>query len=213
VAALLIGAAASCGGSDTDDLYGRGGGSASSGAAGSCQAGCAGSATGGLAGGDASAGAAGGPDAAATAGQAGAGATAGEAGAGATGGQAGSGGGGGTATPGTILCGAGVCSTDFNICCSCPGCTLPLPTQCFPKITGCTGTGKVLTCDDAADCAGGVCCAHFQPPSYTFTGATCESSCPDEGNAQLCSVDSECPDQRVCKPLASLPGFRACQPG
>jgi hypothetical protein len=70
----------------------------------------------------------------------------------------------------------------------------------------------VMTCDDAADCTNAVCCAHFQPPSYEFTGATCEASCPQEGNAQLCTVDSECTGGFVCKPLASLPGFRACQP-
>jgi hypothetical protein len=70
-----------------------------------------------------------------------------------------------------------------------------------------------MHCDDKADCDGGkVCCAHFQPPKYDFTGATCESTCPDEGNAQLCTTDLECPDGRKCKPLASLPGFEACQP-
>jgi hypothetical protein len=69
-----------------------------------------------------------------------------------------------------------------------------------------------MTCDDAADCSGGVCCAHFQLPKYEFTGATCESSCPEEGNAQLCTVNDECPPDSACKSLASVPGFRACQP-
>ncbi len=128
-------------------------------------------------------------------------------------GKAGAGGGGQTGTPGTIACGGNpLCATSFNVCCSCPGCAIPYPTTCFPILTGCTGTGNVMTCDDAADCQGGVCCAHFSPPSYDFTGASCEQTCPDEGNAQLCTTDGECPPDRVCKKLASLPGFRACQP-
>ena len=69
-----------------------------------------------------------------------------------------------------------------------------------------------MLCDDQADCSAGVCCAHFQPPKYEFVGATCEIQCPDEGNAQLCTTQAECPPQRTCKPLASLPGFKACQP-
>jgi hypothetical protein len=210
VAALALGAALSCGDSPEDELFGSAGGSSgASGAAGSCAAGCAGSSTGGAAAGAGGEGGGGTAGAAGAAGQAGESGSAGHA---ADGGAAGSGGSGGAPTPGIIRCGGGICQTSFQICCTCPNCTIPYPTQCFPQITGCTGTGKLMTCDDAADCNGGVCCAHFQPPNYTFTGATCESSCPDEGNAQLCAIDGECPPERACKPLASLPGFRACQP-
>lgn len=228
LAALAL--ALACGGSSEDGLFGQGGSAGSSGAAGAGgiggAAGCAGAScagSGGTAGDDGGAGAAGTSGGAGAAGSAGAGGgagsagssgsagSAGSAGSSGTGGSSGAGGTGGTPTPGSITCGAGPCALNFNVCCTCPGCTLPFPTQCYPKITGCT-TGTPMHCDDQADCGGKVCCAHFQPPSYDFTGATCESKCPDEGNAQLCTTDLECPDGRKCKPLASLPGFKACQP-
>jgi hypothetical protein len=205
-AALALAALIACS-SDDEGLYdgdgtgGAGGSSGSGGGAGSALGG-----SGGSAGSSGSAGVSG------ASGAAGASGSAGGAGASDGGDAGGAGGSGGAGTPGSISCGGALCLTSFNVCCSCPNCPIPYPTTCFPKLTGCTGTGKLMTCDDAADCNGEVCCAHYQLPKYEFLGATCESSCPEEGNAQLCTVNAECPSGRVCKPLASLPGFHACQP-
>jgi hypothetical protein len=215
--------AVACGGSSEDGLFGATGGAAGSGAGSGGAAGsggCAGASScagsGGVAGAagttDGSAGAAGSSGASGAAGAAGSAGSAGEAGTAGSGGIGGSAGSGSAPTPGSILCGGAPCGLNLSLCCNCVGCSLPVPTQCYPKLTGCT-TGTPMLCDDAADCKDNkLCCAHFQPPQFEFTGATCETKCPDEGNAQLCTTDGECPVGRFCKPLASLPGFKACQP-
>lgn len=221
--ALLLAAAATiagaCGSSNSSDLVGPAHGSGGGSQAGSGGTGAGGSDAGVDGAPDSSAGgAAGSAGSNATGGVSGAGggnggsgATAGSSGAGGSagnGGSAGSGGGGGT--PGSINCGLSPCTTNFNVCCVCTGC-FPKLTVCYPKITGCT-TGKPLYCDDAADCTTGhVCCAHFDPKTYAFLGASCDTSCPDKDNATLCVTDSECKAGTHCLALASVPGFKACQ--
>lgn len=210
--------AAACGGSSSTELLGpgHGGNGGSSVDAGS---GAGGTDAGGGASSGGSAGNAGSGASAGNAGSGGhssggAGGSAAAGGAGGSNGAAGSAGSGGSSsggTPGVIQCGAAPCSTQSSVCCVCPGCTIPFPTTCYPKITGCT-TGKPVHCDDSADCVGGqVCCAHFDPTTYKFMVAACVDSCPANGNARLCVTDAECKGGTHCTPLASLPGFKACQ--
>jgi hypothetical protein len=210
VLAASFALAFACGGSDEPELYGGAGGATSGGTT------SGGASSGGTTSGGTTSGGAGGASgtAGASAGSAGAAGsvTGGAAGSADSGVGGGSGGQGGSATPGSIQCGWTACTTQDNVCCTCPSCFPPFPTACFPKITGCSGTGKLMVCDDATDCKlGYVCCAHFQFPKYEFTGASCEASCPLEGNAQLCTTDAECPPDSTCKDLASLPGFKGCQ--
>ncbi len=209
--------AVACGGSSAGDLLGPAHGSGGGSAAGS---GGSGGSAGGLDAGaeaapDSSAGgnaAAGGNAGASGSAGTGAGGTGGSAAGGSAGmgGAAGSGGSTGTPTPGSIHCGAAPCGTQLNVCCVCTGC-FPKLTVCYPRITGCT-TGRPLYCDDKADCTNGkVCCAHFDSSTNKFLGASCDTSCPYNGNAQLCTTDGECKGSTHCLPLASVTGFNVCQ--
>ncbi len=212
--------AVACGSSNSGDLLGHAHGSGGTSGAGSGGTSGAGGGTSGAGGGSGAMDA--GPDSSTggTAGSGGVAATGGASGSGAsgTGGSGAAAGAGGNAgsggslggTPGTIHCGAAPCTTNFNVCCVCNGC-FPKLTVCYPKITGCT-TGKPLYCDDTADCKNGqVCCAHFDPNTYKFIGASCDTSCPAKSNATLCVNDSECKGGTHCLAIASVDGFKACQ--
>jgi hypothetical protein len=190
----VVAALSACGGSDQEELYTGEGGSSGAGGGKGGASGSGGSPSGGGAGLGVAGGGGGG-----SAGHAGqlAGGSAGTPQAGGASGE--------TGTPGSIQCGGTPCSTTNWVCC------IGVTKWCSPEITGCP-LAKVMVCDDAADCtAGKVCCAHLPPPKYEFTGASCESNCPDEGNVRLCTTDYECRPDRTCKPLASLPGFKGCQ--
>jgi len=208
--------AVACGGSSGGDLLGpahSGSGGSAAGSGGNSGAGGvdAGSdaAPDSSAGGNATAGGSAGASGSAGTGAGGMGGSAATGGAG-MGGAAGSAGSTATPTPGSIRCGAAPCGTQLNVCCVCTGC-FPKLTVCYPRITGCT-TGRPLYCDDKADCTNGkVCCAHFDSSTNKFLGASCDTSCPYNGNAQLCTTNGECKGSTHCLPLASVTGFNACQ--
>ena len=111
---------------------------------------------------------------------------------------------------------AAPCDLTANVCCTCPDCFAPFPTGCFPALTGCvgvviTGVYARLTCGDSTNCAPGwTCCAQFDTTS-ALTGSSCLSACPPTGAAPLCITSAECTTGTSCRPLASAPGFSACQ--
>ncbi len=111
--------------------------------------------------------------------------------------------------PGSIACAPStVCQLPENYCCRCSdGPTCFLPGSCWPALAPCVG--QAILCDDAADCGGAKCCAHFT--GNLFFGATCERFCSADGDVQLCVTDQECTAPATCKPLDSLPPFSACQ--
>jgi hypothetical protein len=110
---------------------------------------------------------------------------------------------------------AGPCDLTSNVCCTCPGCFAPYPTNCFPAVTGCVGVVfsgfyARLTCGGVANCGpGSVCCAIYNSVSV-LTGSSCLSACP-QGDDQLCSTSTECVPGKSCRPLSSIPGFSGCQ--
>ncbi|MGH7435819.1 MAG: hypothetical protein ACRENE_09105, partial [Polyangiaceae bacterium] len=110
---------------------------------------------------------------------------------------------------------AAPCDLASNVCCTCPGCFAPYPTDCFPALTGCVGvvfSGLYarLSCGDVTNCArGSVCCTVYDSASV-LTGSSCLSACPP-GDDQLCSTSAECGAGKTCRPLTSVPGFSGCQ--
>lgn len=106
------------------------------------------------------------------------------------------------------------CDLSSNVCCTCPNCFAPYPTQCFPTVTGCvgvifSGAYAPLTCEDMTNCAAGsVCCASFK--TSALRGSSCKPSC-GSGDVQLCTVSTECATGKTCQPLTSIPGFDGCQ--
>jgi hypothetical protein len=119
---------------------------------------------------------------------------------------------------GSINCPPGsdgsACDLSSNVCCTCPNCFAPYPTQCFPTATGCvgvifSGAYAPLTCEDKTNCAAGsVCCASFK--TSALTGSSCKPSC-GSGDVQLCTGSTECATGKTCQPLTSIPGFDGCQ--
>jgi hypothetical protein len=111
---------------------------------------------------------------------------------------------------------AGLCGLSSNVCCTCPNCFAPYPTQCFPAVTGCvgivfSGIYARLTCGDSTNCtAGSVCCAEFNAAS-ALTGSSCQSACSTTGAVQLCTSSGECATGKTCQPLTSIAGFSGCQ--
>ncbi|MGO9832818.1 MAG: hypothetical protein ACLP1X_01245 [Polyangiaceae bacterium] len=110
---------------------------------------------------------------------------------------------------------AAPCDLSSNVCCTCPNCFAPYPTQCFPTVTGCVGVVfsgiyAPLACENQMNCAAGsVCCASFNS-STLLTGSSCKPSCA-AGDVQLCTVNTECGASRTCQSLTSIPGFNGCQ--
>lgn len=121
---------------------------------------------------------------------------------------------------GTMACPPGgdaaVCDLGSNVCCTCPNCFAPYPTECFPTLTGCvgvvfSGTYARLTCGGSNNCdTGQVCCAEFDSASV-LTGSACLAACPSPGSVQLCTPGDACGAGTTCQPLASVQGFSACQ--
>ena len=122
-------------------------------------------------------------------------------------------------SPGSIDCPPGsdgsACDLSSNVCCTCPNCFAPYPTECFPAVTGCvgvvfSGVYAPLTCEDKTNCAtGSICCASFNSSS-ALTGSSCKPSC-GAGDVQLCTVSTECATGETCQALMSIPGFDGCQ--
>jgi hypothetical protein len=96
---------------------------------------------------------------------------------------------GGTAcTPHAVACSSTSCTTPTDVCCA-TSFSGGVPTgTCTAAATGCLGTTDVA-CEEAADCASGVCCE--TPAALGAPGTqTCESSCI--GGYQICRSDTEC---------------------
>jgi hypothetical protein len=110
---------------------------------------------------------------------------------------------------------AAPCGLTSDVCCTCPGCFAPYPTNCLPALTGCVGVVfsgfyARLTCGDVTNCASGsVCCTIYNSASV-LTGSSCLPVCPPGGD-QLCSTGAECAAGKTCRPLTSVPGFSGCQ--
>jgi hypothetical protein len=108
--------------------------------------------------------------------------------------------------PGVVACAGTDCALGSNICCTCPACFPPFPTNCYPAFPGCV-TGQPLHCDDRTDCpAMEVCCWTYA--SGVFTGSSCKAACAGT-DVQLCRVDAECV-KGSCKTASAIPGFTAC---
>jgi|HubBroStandDraft_5_1064220.scaffolds.fasta_scaffold210614_2 hypothetical protein len=94
--------------------------------------------------------------------------------------------GGAACDPGIVTCGSTSCSTSSSYCCADDdggACTAY-------NSAGCPSTDLTLQCDEAADCASGVCCE--QAMSLGVAGPTqCMSSCPT-GWFQICRSNTEC---------------------
>jgi hypothetical protein len=111
---------------------------------------------------------------------------------------------------------SGACDLSSNVCCTCPNCFAPYPTQCFPAVTGCvgivfSGVYARLACGDSTNCAAGsVCCAEFNT-TPALIGSSCRSACSTSGAVQLCTSSGECAAGKTCQPVTSIAGFSGCQ--
>jgi hypothetical protein len=80
---------------------------------------------------------------------------------------------------------------------------------------GMNGEGKILQCDDAADCGGtAMCCAEYK--TGNFKGTSCVSSCSGTETETWCdpAVASSCPLGTTCTPNTSKVGsglFATCR--
>ncbi len=111
---------------------------------------------------------------------------------------------------GSLACGAWSCDLSSQICCTCPSCALPFPTECFPTFPGCEPATvySALACASSSNCPEQIsCCASFSDTG--LTGASCRRAC-SSGDTQLCASSAECPAGKTCQPLTSIPGFSGC---
>jgi hypothetical protein len=92
--------------------------------------------------------------------------------------------GGAPCNPGTVPCGSTTCNTATEYCCE----ESNGDGTCDPVNGGSCASGIKVACNEAADCASGVCC---QEDTYGPHSATCQTSCPT-GYFQVCRTDAEC---------------------
>jgi hypothetical protein len=83
-----------------------------------------------------------------------------------------------------VPCGSASCSTATQYCCS----NGDGGGTCDPYNGGSCASGVKVSCNEATDCASGVCC---EPDQFGPQSTSCMPSCP-AGNFQVCRTDSEC---------------------
>jgi hypothetical protein len=91
--------------------------------------------------------------------------------------------GGAPSDPNSVTCGATSCNTTTQYCCAegdAGG------GSCLPYNNG--SCNIKVSCNEAADCAGGVCCTQLAFGTHT---TSCMASC-GAGNFQICRTDAEC---------------------
>ena len=119
---------------------------------------------------------------------------------------------------GDTSAGTTYCKVGAQICCALLSGTGGNPGYtCRQGAAQCTA-GIPISCDDAADCPGQICCGHFSSTTG-YRSVSCAAACDGtdpNGDAlvQFCDVKSvpdECPVGRKCTPSGSLIGFSRCQ--
>lgn len=116
-------------------------------------------------------------------------------------------------TPGTVQCGAEVCSLPDEKCCGETSACIPSADSCpeVPCAFFCEGSGGMgvveISCDDAADCADGqVCCAEYADSNHA-TIACGNAPCP---TYEVCIPDGTCSDGLTCVEALPKPTGALC---
>ncbi len=98
--------------------------------------------------------------------------------------------GGEACTPGSVACGTSSCTTPSDVCCATTFTSgAPSAGTCTPSATGCGLGATEVACDEASDCASGVCCT--MPTINTSGTATCQATC-GLNYYQICRSNTEC---------------------
>jgi hypothetical protein len=110
-----------------------------------------------------------------------------------------------------ILCAAGqYCTPGTQSCCFKQGGN----GQCHSLGVACSTS--TLTCDDAADCGGALCCAYYDTILGDW-GSQCDASCPPPAMSQTAEIwcdpnaPNVCPGATSCTGMSQLAGRFTCQ--
>jgi hypothetical protein len=113
--------------------------------------------------------------------------------------------GGAACTPRSVACGSSSCTTPADVCCAGSVTTSPPTGTCGPSSTCGLGT-TVVACEEAADCASGVCCE--TPAIGGAPGTqTCAASCTPITSYQICRSNTECAGDAGCVPQSCPNGL------